>query len=79
MGGVSLSIIINCFRKAGFNGEFLFDLDELYENKEDQYNKIASFEKLDFDNFAFVSIDSNLAAREMLSKAEFVDSITTNN
>ncbi|RNA04201.1 hypothetical protein BpHYR1_050034 [Brachionus plicatilis] len=66
-------------RKASFNGEFLFDLDELCENEEDQYKEIVSFEKkLDFD-LAYVSIDSNLAARGMLSEAEIVDSIATNN
>ncbi|RMZ99289.1 hypothetical protein BpHYR1_015182, partial [Brachionus plicatilis] len=66
--------------KAGFNGEFLFDLDELCENEEDQYKEIASFEKkLDFDKFACVSIDSNLAARGILSEAEIVESKATNN
>ncbi|RNA14071.1 hypothetical protein BpHYR1_006913 [Brachionus plicatilis] len=64
--------------KAGFN--FLFDLDELCKNEEDQYKEIASFEKkLDFDKFAYVSIYSNLAARGMLSEAEIVDSMATNN
>ncbi|RMZ98023.1 hypothetical protein BpHYR1_044624, partial [Brachionus plicatilis] len=35
--------------------------------------------KLDFDKFAYVSVDSNLAAHGMLSEAEIVDSIATNN
>ncbi|RNA42351.1 hypothetical protein BpHYR1_021494 [Brachionus plicatilis] len=43
-------------------------------------SKLAKeYNKLDFDKFAYVSIDSNLAARGMLLEAEIVDSIATNN
>ncbi|RNA20991.1 hypothetical protein BpHYR1_012963 [Brachionus plicatilis] len=40
-------------------------------------NNLAGPEKK--HKFAYVSIDSNLAARGMLSEAEIVDSIATNN
>ncbi|CAF1135758.1 unnamed protein product [Brachionus calyciflorus] len=41
--GVSPSTIRNCFRKAGYNREFLFNT--LENEEEDQYREIATFEK----------------------------------
>ncbi|CAF1067136.1 unnamed protein product, partial [Brachionus calyciflorus] len=75
--GVSSLTIQRCFRKAGFNGDFLFS----YLDSENEENKdiaeLSKFQKkLDFEKFAYVSIDSNLEARGSLSDLDIFDSIT---
>ncbi|RNA30231.1 hypothetical protein BpHYR1_039055 [Brachionus plicatilis] len=62
-----------------FYKKHLNEFEKFQRRSRKKTYKIASFEKkLDFDKFAYVSNDSNLATRGMLSEAEIVDSIATN-
>ncbi|RNA34388.1 hypothetical protein BpHYR1_042169 [Brachionus plicatilis] len=62
---------------AGFNGDFLFGDLESECNENDDFKEIWTFEKkLNFEKYAYVSIDSNLPARGSLLDIEIINSIS---
>ncbi|RNA23177.1 hypothetical protein BpHYR1_037880 [Brachionus plicatilis] len=62
---------------TGFNGDFLFGDLESECNENDDFKEIWTFEKkLNFEKYAYVSIDSNLPARGSLSDIKIINSIS---
>ncbi|RNA38023.1 hypothetical protein BpHYR1_038249, partial [Brachionus plicatilis] len=61
----------------GFNGDFLFDLTNDCDS-EDEFKELSTFEKkIDFEKYAYVSVDINLAARGSLSDLQILNTVAT--